>query len=435
MVWRLVLLSADSAELRPRRLEVPATAVAGHRHSSPAALSRNTARVLPGRTRPRHRPAASVRRHRRNIRPSVKGGDPAAHFSQTGPAGKRPYSPEHIRPPAMSNRLTDRQQKNPLSIEILPAVPQAFPASTAHRAAALRAAPPAEAAALRRKPLAVLVSAVVAAAVSPRTPQEEEVSAVNPAAAVLAAQAQRQIRPVAAAPSGAGPAVRPGAPVLAAASLRRAHRAAHRKAPPPGAAVLAAAPVGVVSAAQVRKQIRLVAAGLSGDAPAVQPEGAALVVHLPESRKKRKCLRPAPQEQGRPHPLADLGSGQPAPSPAQQEWAPAVPSGLPCLNLGTAGISPRPRSRLRLGHRLPARHSRNSAGPPGETNPRCKAAVLFSIPAPQERLPAAPSGLPLLSPGTAGISPRLPPRPCPGHRAPVRYSRNSARFPGRTSFQ
>ena len=193
---------------------------------------------------------------------------------------------------------------------------------------------------------------------------------MNPAAAALAAQAQRQIRPVAAAPSGAGPAVRPGAPVLAAASLRRAHRAAHRKAPPPGAAVLAAVPVGVVSAAQVRKQIRLVAAGLSGDAPAVQPEGAALVVHLPESRKKRKCLRPAPQEQGRPHPLADLGSGQPAPSPAQQEWAPAVPSGLPCLNLGTAGISPRPRSRLRLGHKLPARHSRNSAGPPGRTGPR-----------------------------------------------------------------
>ena len=249
---------------------------------------------------------------------------------------------------------------------------------------------------------------------------------MNPAAAVLAAQGQKLIRPVAAAPSGAVPAARPGVAVSAAASLRRAHRAAHRKAPPPGAAVLAAAPVGVVSAAQGRKQIHLAAAVHSEEGPVAQPGIPVLEVHPPGLHRKRKCLRPTPQEQGRPHPLADLGSGQPAPSPAQQEWTPAAPSGLLPLNPGMAGISPRPRSHLRLGQRLPARHSRNSVEPPGETSPRCKAAVLFSILAPQERLPAAPNGLPLLSPGTAGISPRLPPRPCPGHRAPVRYSRNRA---------
>lgn len=382
LVRRLVLLSAGLAALRRRRQAVPATAVVGHRHSSPAALSRNTAKIPAGRTQLRRRMAASVRRHRRNIRPSVKGGDPAAHFSQTGPAGKHPYGPAHSGPPAMSNRLTDRQQKNPLSIEILPAVPQAFPASTAHRAAALRATPPAEAAALQRKPLAVLVSAVIAAAVSPRTPQEEEASAVNPAAAVLAAQGQKLIRPVAAAPSGAGPAVRPGAPALAAVSPRRA--AVHQKDLPPGAAASAAAPVGEVSAAQVRKQIRPAAAVHLEEGPAAQPGMPVLEVHPPGPHRKRKCLSPAQQEQGRPHPLADLGSRQPAPSPAQQEWAPAAPSGLPLLSPDTAGMSRRPQPHPRLERRVPARHSRNRTGPPGRTGLRPREAALYPALAWQE---------------------------------------------------
>ena len=69
---------------------------------------------------PRHRRIASVRQQHRSEQPSVKAGVPAAHFDQTGPAGKRPYSPVRIGLPAMSGRLTDRQQKNPLPREILP---------------------------------------------------------------------------------------------------------------------------------------------------------------------------------------------------------------------------------------------------------------------------------------------------------------------------
>lgn len=350
---------------------------AGGRRPAKLTASRNITSI-PSMTRPRRRPAASVRRYRRNIRPSVKGGDPAAHFNQTGPAGKHQYSPVHSGPPAMSRLPAGRAKrtKNPPPAGILPVAPPTpppdLPASMGRKTAALQAAYPAEAVALPE----------VGAGDFPRIPRGVEASLawVLPAvevsprihlkAAVLVVRAQKLIRPVAAVPSGVGPAVRPGVAVSAAASLRRAHRAAHRKAPPPGAAVLAAVPVGVVSAAQVRKQIRLVAAGLSGDAPAVQPERAALVVHLPESRKKRKCLRPAPQEQGRPHPLADLGSGQPAPSPAQQEWAPAAPSGLPPLNPSTAGIARRLQLCLRLERRAPARHSRNTARFPGRTSLR-----------------------------------------------------------------
>ena len=268
--------------------------VAGGRRPAKLTASRNITSI-PSMTRPRRRPAASVRRHRRNIRPSVKGGDPATHFSQTDPAGKHPYSPAHNGPPAMSHRLKDRQQKNPLPA-VLP--PLDSPASMDHRAADLRAAPPAEAAALRRKPLAVLASAAVVVAVSPRMPQAEEALAVNPVAADLQgphlaeAVALRKKLLVAA--------------VLAAASPRRA--AVHRKAPPPGAAASAAAPVGVVLAAQVRKPIHLAAAVHSGEGPAAQPGIPVLEVHPPGPHRKRKCLRPAQQEQGHPRLQVSLES-------------------------------------------------------------------------------------------------------------------------------
>lgn len=154
---------------------------AGGRRTAKPTASRNITSV-PSMTRSRRRPAASVRRHRRNIRPSVKGGDLAAHFNQTDPAGKHPYSPVHIRLPAMSHCLTDRQQKNP-PLVVLP--PPDSPVSMVHRVVALRAALPAEAAYLRRKPLTALVSAAVAAAVSPRTLQEKEASAAQPGIPVL----------------------------------------------------------------------------------------------------------------------------------------------------------------------------------------------------------------------------------------------------------
>lgn len=304
LAWRLVLLSAGSAALRRRRLEVPAMAVGGRRPAKLTA-SRNITSV-PSMTQPKRRPAASVRRHRRNIRPSVKDGDPAAHFSQTGPAGKHPYSPAHNGPPAMSHRLTDRQQKNPLPA-VLP--PPDSPVSMDRRAAALRAAPPAEAEALQRKPLTVLVSAAVVAAVSPRTPQEEEASAVNPVAVDL--QGPHLAEAVALRKK---PLV---AVVLAAASPRRA--AVHWKAPLSGAAASAAVPVGVVSAAQVRKQIHLAAAVHSGEGPAAQPGIPVLEVHPPGPHRKRKCLRPAQQEQGRPRLQASLESPYQVLSPVQQE--------------------------------------------------------------------------------------------------------------------
>ena len=295
---------------------------AGRNHSPPAS-------TRPSRAHPRHRRIASVRQQHRSEQPSVQAGVQAAHFGQTGPAGKRPYSPARIGLPAMSVRQTDRQPKNPLPIETSP-VPQDSPASTDRRAAALQAAPPAETVDLPgareaaspvtpRRAVVSLARVLPVAEVSPRIPPGAAVSLVLPgvealpervfrAAAVLAELAQKQRRPAAAARSGEGLAVRPGEPALA--------------------------------------------------------------VYPPKPHKRRKRLSPARQEPGHLQLLVNLGSVRQILSPAQQEWVLAVPSAPPFPRPGTAGISRRLQPRPRPERRVPVRHSRNRAGLPERTSLR-----------------------------------------------------------------
>lgn len=278
-------------------------AAAGHRPAKLTA-SRNITSV-PSMTRPRHRPAASVRRHRRNIRLSVKGEVLAAHFNQTGPAGKHPYSPAHSGLPAMSRLPAGRAKrtKNPPPAGILPAAPPTpppdLPASVGRKTAALQAAYPAEAVALPE----------VGAGDFPRIPRGVEASPawVLPAvevsprihlkAAALVVRAQRQMFPVAGVPLAASPAAQPRAAVLAAASAKPA----------------------VVLAALVRRKTNPVVAARLGAGPVGQPGAAALAVNPPKRLKSQKSPNPAQQEQGHPHPLASPGSGQPAHDPVRQE--------------------------------------------------------------------------------------------------------------------
>lgn len=265
----------------------------------------------------------------------------------------------------------------------------------------------------QRKLLAAVVSAVVVAAVdSPRIPQEAAASAVSPEAAVLAAQGQKQIRPVGVEPSEANLAARPSVMVSAAASPKRAPKpAGHRKAPPPGAAASAAVPAGEASVAQGRKQIRPAVAEPLAVAPAAQPGGLALAVHSPRHLRKQKCPNPAQQERGSPQQLESLALALLTLSPTQQEWGPAAPSGLPF---------PLP---------APVQQEQERLRPP-----RCPVPALPALsPAQQEH--AVPGGLPTRNPGTAGIFPRHPPRLRLGRRVPGRHSRNRARPPGRTSTQ
>lgn len=401
---------------------------AAGRNSSPPASAR------PSRTR--HRRTASVRQQRRNAQQAVSGQAPAAHSVRISPAGKHRCSPAHTASPAMSNRLTDRQKrrKNPH--------PAALPAFTGRRAAASQAAPPVVAAVSRkklpvavvsavavaaadlprilqeaaasaaavvaavsqRKLLAAVVSAAAVAAVdSPRIPQEAVASAVSPKAAVLAAQGQKQIRPVGVAPSGANLAAQPSAMVSAAAFPKRAPRPAGRqKAPPPGAAASAEAPVGEASVAQGRKQTRPAAVEPLAAAPAAQPGGLVLAVHSPRHLRKQRCPNPAQQERGSLQQLESLALALSVLSPAQQEWVPAAPSDLPFLLPA------------------PAQQEQERLRPP-----RCPVAALPALsPAQQEH--AVPGGLPPLKPGTAGIFPRHPPRLRLGRKVPDRHSRNRA---------
>ena len=315
-------------ERRHRQLVVPAMVAAGH--SSPT-LSRN---ILPKASRPSKihptpSPALNSRPQRGSGQRTAARWDRAACSAQISPAGKRPYSPVRIGLPAMSGRLTDRQQKNPLPIEILPA-PQDSPASTDRRAAALQAVRPAEAVDLPgvgeaaspgtpRRAVVSLARVLPVAEVSPRIPPEAAVSLVLPgvealpervfrAAAVLAELAQKQRRPAAAARSGEGLAVRPGEPALA--------------------------------------------------------------VYPPKPHKRRKRLSPARQEPGHLQLLVNLGSVRQILSPAQQEWVLAVPSAPPFPRPGTAGISRRLQPRPRPERRVPVRHSRNTARPPGRVSLR-----------------------------------------------------------------
>lgn len=309
-------------------------AAAGLRAAKPIA-SRN----IPSMIRFSRRPAASVRQQHRSEQPSVKAGVQAAHFGQTGPAGKRPYSPVRIGLPAMSGRLTDRQQKNPLPREILPA-PQDSPASTGRRAAALQAAPPAEAVDLPE----------AGEAASPGTPRR---AVVSPARVLPVAEVSPRIPP-----GAAVSLVLPGVEASPARVFRTA-------------AVLAAASATrtVVSAALARKQ-RRPAAARSGEDSAVRPEEPALAVHPPKSLRKQKSPNPAQQEPEHLRLLVSLVSACQVLSPAQQEWALAVPSGPPFLRPGTAGISRRLQPRPRLGCKGPVRHSRNHAGFLGKTSLR-----------------------------------------------------------------
>lgn len=326
-------------ERRHRPLEVPAMAAAGH--SSPT-LSRN---ILPKASRPSKihptpSPALNSRPQRGSGQRTAARWDRAACSAQISPAGKHPYSPVRIGFPAMSGRLTDRQQKNPLPREILPA-PQDSPASTGRRAAALQAARPAETMDLPR----------AGEAASPGTPRRAVVSLAR-------------VLPVA----EVSPRIPPGAAVLlilpgVEASPERAFRAA---------AVLAAASATrtVVSAALVRKQRRPAVAARSGEDSAVRPGEPALAVHPPKSLRKQKSPNPAQQEPEHLRLLVSLLSACQVLSPAQQEWALAVPSVPPFPRPGTAGISNRLQPRPRLGCRGPVRHSRNTARPPGRVSLR-----------------------------------------------------------------
>ena len=310
-------------------------AAAGLRAAKPIA-SRN----IPSMIRFSRRPAASVRQQHRSEQPSVKAGVQATHFGQTGPAGKRPYSPARIGLPAISDRLTDRQQKNPLPREILPA-PQDSPSSTDRRAAALQAAPPAEAVDLPgageaaspgtpRRAVVSLARVLPVAEVSPRIPPGAAVSLVLPGVEV---SPERVFR---------------AAAVLAAASATRT----------------------VVSAALVRRKTNPAVAARSGEDPVARPGEPALAVHPPKSLRKQKSPNPTQQEPEHLRLLVSLVSVRQVLSPAQQEWALAVPSGLPSLKPGTAGIPRRPQPCPRPEHRVPVRHSRNYAGFLGKTSLR-----------------------------------------------------------------
>lgn len=312
-------------------------AVAGH--SSPT-LSRN---ILPKASRPsKIHPTPSLALNsipqRGSGQRTAARWDRAACSAQISPAGKHPYSPVRIGLPAMSDRLTDRQQKNPLPREILPA-PQDSPASTDRRVEALQAAPPAEAVDL---PGAGEVA-------SPGTPRRAVVSLAR-------------VLPVA----EVSPKIPPGAAVSLVlpgveASPERVFRAAAVL-----AAALAIPTVGLVELAQ--KQRRPAAAARSGEGPAVRPGEPALAVNPPKSLKRQKRFSPARQEPEHLRLLVSLVSVRQVLSLAQQEWALAVPSALPSLNPGMAGISHHLQPRPRPERRVPVRHSRNHAGFLGRTS-------------------------------------------------------------------
>ena len=135
------------------------------RNSSPAS-SRNKTGTHLNRIRPKHNPAASVKRQRRNIHPAVREQALAVHSVQASPAEKHPCSPVPAGAPAMSHHLEDRakQRKNPHP-------PAALPDSTDRGAAVLPAANPAEAVALPEAGVAA----------SPRTPRGATVLAADPA--------------------------------------------------------------------------------------------------------------------------------------------------------------------------------------------------------------------------------------------------------------
>ena len=306
---------------------------AGRNHSPPAS-------TRPSRAHPRHRRIASVRQQHRSEQPSVQAGVQAAHFGQTGPAGKRPYSPARIGLPAMSVRQTYRQPKNPLPIETSP-VPQDSPASTDRRAAALQAAPPAETVDLPgareaaspvtpRRAVVSLARVLPVAEVSPRIPPGAAVSLVLPGVEALPERVFR------------------AAVVLAAVS-----------------AILA-----VVLAELEQKQRRPAAAARSAASQAARPGEPALAVHPPKSRRKQKSPNPAQQEPEHLRLLVSLVSVRQVLSLVQQEWALAVPSAPPFLRLGTAGISHRLQPCPRLEYKGPVRHSRNTARSPGRASLR-----------------------------------------------------------------
>ena len=326
-------------ERRHRQLVVPAMVAAGH--SSPT-LSRN---ILPKASRPSKihptpSPALNSRPQRGSGQRTAARWDRAACSAQISPAGKRPYSPVRIGLPAMSGRLTDRQQKNPLPIEILPA-PQDSPASTDRRAAALQAVRPAEAVDLPgvgeaaspgtpRRAVVSLARVLPVAEVSPRIPPEAAVSLVLPGVEALPERVFR------------------AAVVLAAVS-----------------AILA-----VVLAELEQKQRRPAAAARSAASQAARPGEPALAVHPPKSRRKQKSPNPAQQEPEHLRLLVSLVSVRQVLSLVQQEWALAVPSAPPFLRLGTAGISHRLQPCPRLEYKGPVRHSRNTARSPGRASLR-----------------------------------------------------------------
>lgn len=229
----------------------------------------------------------------------------------------------------MSGRLTDRQQKNPLPKEILPA-PQDSPASTDRRAAALQAAPPAEAVDLPE----------AGEAASPGTPRR---AVVSPARVLPVAEVSPRIPP--------GAAVSLVFPEVEA-SPERVFRAA------------------AVLAELAQKQRRPAAAARSGEDPAARPGELALAVHPPKSLRKQKSPNPAQQEPEYLRLLVSLVSAHQVLSPAQQKWALAVPSALPSLNPGMAGISHHLQPRPRPERRVPVRHSRNHARSPGRASLR-----------------------------------------------------------------
>lgn len=327
-------------ERQHRQLEVPAMAAAGNKPPTAGRNHSPPASTRPNKVHPRHRRTASVRQQYRSEQLAVKDGVPAARFGQTGPAGKRPYSPARIGLPAMSDRLTDRQQKNPLPREILPA-PQDSPASTDRRAAALQAAPTAEAVDLPG----------AGEAASPGTPRRAVVSLAR---VLPVAEVSPRIPP-----GAADSLVLPGVE----ASPARVFRAA---------VVLAAASaiLTVVLAELEQKQRRPAAAARLAASQAARPGEPALAVHPPKSRRKQKSPNPAQQEPEHLRLLVSLVSVRQVLSLVQQEWALAVPSAPPFLRPGTAGIPRRLQPCLRLGCRGPVRHSRNTIRSPGRVSLR-----------------------------------------------------------------
>ena len=150
--------------------------------------------------------------------------------------------------------------------------------------------------------------------------------------------------------------------------------------------------------------------------PAAQPGELASTVHLPGYLRRWKFPNPVQQEQGHPCPLESLVTVRQGLSPALREWILAVPSGLLLLDHSTARIPRRPQPRPRL--------------------PRCLLWMLLALSlARQEWVLAVPSVPRFPRPGTSGIPHHPRPRPRPGHRVPVRHSRNRAGPPGRTSLR